>query len=297
MGPETRTGCWRISIRTEASVGGYRLLKHLLVLCEHLCYTTKSTFPADPEDPVRRLAVRFVLPALLGLLVTGTPGHAQLSGWSVSATADFGAFVPLRQLGKNSSTILELSVLQVVANRETSSTIGGGVTFTSPTGNTLVRARYSQTLSGVVVGRLGVCGSPDEPLFVGELCDPVETQSDIQSFQLDLGFMQGSPTARVRPSVHIGVGIRSYSFTQNECDDPIADRQTICEFSRDIWAEDGGLTPFLMAGLRLSGDVGPANLFVESMVQVGPYKGGANGADGNVQNDMSISGGFMIRMF
>jgi hypothetical protein len=212
-------------------------------------------------------------------------------------TGDFGAFVPLRQLGKNSSTILETSVLQVVADRDNSALIGGGVTFTSPTGNTLVRARYAQTLSGVVAGRLGVCGDPDQPLFQGDLCAPVETQSDIRSFQVDMGFMQGSPTARIRPSLHFGAGIRAYSFTQNECSDPNAQRQTVCEFSRDIWAEDGGLTPFLMAGLRLSGDVGPANLFVESMVQVGPYKGGANGADGNVQNDMSITGGFMIRVF
>ena len=246
---------------------------------------------------MRRFAVRFVLPALLGLLVAGTPGHAQLSGWSVSATGDFGAFIPLRQLGKNSSTILETSVLQVVADRETSAFIGGGVTFTSPTGRTLVRARYAQTLSGVVAGRLGVCGDPDAPLFQGDLCDPVETQSDIRSFQVDMGFMQGSPAARIRPSLHFGAGIRAYSFTQNECNEPAGDLQTICLFASKIWQDDGGLTPFLMAGLRLSGDLGPANLFIESMVQVGPYKGGADGADGNVQNDMSITGGFTIRLF
>lgn len=245
---------------------------------------------------MRRLATCIVLPTLLGLLVTGTPAQAQLSGWSVSVTADVGGWVPLRQLGKNAGTIPQVPVLQVVAERQTSASVGGGITFTSPTGNTLIRGRYSQTLSGVVSGRLGVCGDPDEPFFQGPLCAPVETDSNIRSFQLDVGFMQGSPTARIRPSIHFGAGFRSYSFTQNECEDP-TEWEVICEFTSEIWQDDGGLTPFLMAGLRLSGDLGPANIFVEAMDQVGQYKGGSDRADGNIQNDLSISGGFMIRVF
>ncbi len=225
----------------------------------------------------------------------GTPGHAQLSGWSVSATAGFGGWVPLRQLGKNSGTIPQVPVLQVVAERKNSATFGGGVTLVSPTGNTLLRARYSQTLSGIVSGRLGVCGDPDEPFFQGPLCAPVETDSNIRSFQVDMGFMQGSATARIRPSLHFGVGLRSYSFTQNECVDP-TEWEVICEFTSEIWQDDGGLTPFLMAGLRLSGDIGPAKIFLEAMDHVGRYKGGSDRADGNIQNDLSISGGFMIRV-
>jgi hypothetical protein len=252
--------------------------------------------PADPEDPVRRLAARFVLPALLGLLLTSTPGHAQFAGWSVSATADVGGFFPLRQLGKNAGTIPQVPVLQVVAERKASTTFGGGVTLISPTGNTLVRARYSQTLDGIVSGRLGVCGDPDEPFFQGPLCAPVETDSNVRSFQVDMGFMQGSPTARIRPSLHIGAGIRSYSFTQNECNDP-TEWEVICEFTSEIWQDDGGLTPFLMGGLRLSADLGPANIFVEAMDQVGRYNGGSDRADGNIQNDISVTGGFMIRVF
>lgn len=243
-----------------------------------------------------RLAARFALPALLCLLWSADPGHAQSSGWTVAATADVGGYFPLRQLGKNAGTIPQIPVLQVVAERESSATFGGGVTLTSPSGETLVRARYSQTIGGIVSGRLGVCGDPDEPFFGGPLCAPVEADSDIKSFQVDVGFMQGSPTARIRPSLHFGGGIRSFSFSQNDCTDP-TEWETICGFTSEIWQDDGGLTPFLMAGLRLGGDLGPATLFIEAMDQVGRYKGGSDRADGNIQNDLSVSGGFTIRVF
>lgn len=248
---------------------------------------------------MRRLVSTFALVAVSGaaLSLSPAPGRAQLpDGWTFSVEGQVGGMFPLRQLGKNSGTIPQVPVLQVVAERETSATVGGGVVFTSPSGETTVRARFSTTLDGVVSGRLGVCGDPDNPLFEGALCEPVETASDIRAFSVDMGFLQGSPGDRVRASLHIGAGLRSYSFGTIACQDP-TDWQVICEFTSEIWQDDGGISPFIMGGLRLNGDLGPAVLWIEGMDHVGRYNGGSDRADGNIQNDLSVTAGLSVRIF
>lgn len=249
-----------------------------------------------PEDPLRRTALALALLALPGLAFSATPVAAQLGGWTVGATADVGGYLPLRQLGKNAGTIPQLPVLQVVADRQSSLFFGGGLLFTSPSGETTVRARYSTTVGGVVSGRLGVCGEPDNPLFRGPLCEPVETDSDVRSFSVDLGFLQGSPGDRIRASLHLGGGLRSFSFGTIACEDP-TDWEIVCDFTSEIWQDDGGIAPFLMGGLRLNGQMGPAQLWVEAMDQVGRYQGGSERADGNLQNDISVTAGFTLRVF
>jgi hypothetical protein len=244
---------------------------------------------------VRRIATSLLAGAAVAF-TTAAPGQAQLGGWSLSVSAEGGVNIPTRQLGKNASTIPQLPVLQVVADRETSAVIGGGVEFTSPSGETILRARFTTTLNGGVNGRLGVCGDPDEPLFQGPLCEPVETTAEERSFSADIGFMQGSPGDRVRASIHIGGGLRSFSFGSTDCVDP-TDWELVCSFTSDIWADDGGITPFILAGLKLNGDVGPASLWVEGTDRIGRYRGGLNGADGNFQNDVAVTAGFTFRVF
>jgi hypothetical protein len=244
---------------------------------------------------VRRLATSLVVCAVAGLTLA-SPAQAQLGGWSLSAVAEGGVNIPMRQLGKNSGTIPQLPVLQVVADRETAALIGGGVMLTSPSGETMIRARFTSSVSGNVSGRLGVCGEPDNPLFQGALCAPVETTVDERAFSADIGFLQGSPGDRVRASLHIGAGLRSFSFGENECVDP-TDWEQVCTFTSEIWEDDGGISPFLIAGLRLNGELGPATLWVEGLDRVGRYNGGSDRADGNIQNDISITAGLALRIF
>lgn len=246
---------------------------------------------------MHRLASRFLLAAAVGCVLAPAPARAQLpDGWTVSIEGQVGGLIPLRQLGKNSGTIPQVPVLQVVADRESAALVGGGLVFTSPSGETTVRARFTTTLDGVVSGRLGVCGDPDDPLFRGALCEPVETASDIRSFSVDMGFLQGSPGDRIRPSFHVGIGLRKYSFGSITCNDP-TDWQVVCEFTSEIWQDDGGISPFLMGGLRLNGNVGPAVLWLEGMDQVGRYNGGSDRADGNIQNDLAVTAGVTLRVF
>lgn len=247
---------------------------------------------------MRRLAARLLLPLAVGLLGVSSPAPAaaQIGDWTLSATADAGAFVPLRQLATNAGTGRQNRVLQVLAEQQSSASFGGGIVATSPSGNTLVRARYMTTSGASSSGRWGVCGDPSNPLGTGALCEPVEVDSEYSAFSVDVGFMQGSVGSRVRPSIHLGAGMRSYSFGTVDCTDP-GDWQVVCEAVSEIWLEDGGLSPFLMAGLRLTSDLGPASIWVEAMDQVGPYGGGSDRADGNFQNDLALSGGFTVKVF
>lgn len=245
---------------------------------------------------MRRNASPLLLCALVGALLPATPVQAQLGGWSLSATAEGGFNIPIRQLGKNSGTIPQLPVLQVVADRESSATVGGGLILTSPSGETFVRARFLTTLDGVVSGRLGVCGDADNPLFRGPLCQPVETSVDVRSFSVDLGFLQGAPGDRLRASLHIGAGLRTFTFGTVDCVDP-TDWEVVCEFTSEIWQDDGGIAPFLMGGLRINGRLGPADLWIEGIDQVGRYDGGSDRADGNVQNDITLTAGLAIPIF
>lgn len=245
---------------------------------------------------MRRNAFRLLPCALLGVFFATAPAEAQLGGWTLSATADFGGNFPIRQLGKNAGTIPQVPVLQVVADREKSLSVGAGVIATSPSGETTVRGRFYTTIDGIVSGRLGFCGEPDNPLFRGPLCEPVETTADVRSFAVDVGFLQGAPGDRIRASIHIGAGLRSFSFGSIDCEDP-TDWEVICEFTSEIWQDEGGVSPFILAGLRLNGDLGPARLWVEGMDQIGRYDGGSDRADGNVQNDLLVTAGISIRVF
>ncbi len=246
---------------------------------------------------MRRSFVRLVLPLAVGLLAVPSSGAAQLGGWSLAATADVGGYVPLRQLGVNAGTGRQNQVLQITAEKQSTMTVGGGLVATSPSGGTMVRARFSSTTGGSTSGRWGVCGDPDTPLARGVLCEPVEVESQLQGFHVDLGFLRGSPTSLLRVSIHFGAGMRAYSFGSVECADPNPDRVVICEAASEIWAEDGGLSPFLMGGLRLLSELGPASLWVEAMDHVGPYRGGTARADGQIQNDLALSGGLTVRIF
>lgn len=253
--------------------------------------------PAQPEEPVHRLSTRILLAALVGCAFVPAPTRAQLpDGWTFSLEAHGGGLIPLRQLGKNAGTIPQVPVLQVVADRQNSGVVGGGIALTSASGETTIRARFTTTLDGVVSGRLGVCGDPDNPLFEGALCQPVETASDVRSFAVDMGFLQGSAGDRIRASLHIGAGLRKYSFGTIDCNDP-TDWQVICEFTSEIWQDQGGISPFLMGGIRLNGNLGPAVLWVEGMDYVGRYTGGSDRADGNVQNDIAVIAGLSVRVF
>lgn len=244
---------------------------------------------------MRRFATSLLVCAIAGLGFVA-PARAQFGGWSLSAIAEGGVNIPTRQLGKNAGTIPQLPVLQVVAERDAHGVIGGGVMLTSPSGETLVRARFTTSINGSVTGRLGVCGDPDNPLFQGPVCAPVENSVDERAFSADIGFLQGSPGDRVRASLHIGGGLRSFSFGENECVDP-TDWEEVCRFTSEIWEDDGGISPFLLASLRLNGEIGPATLWIEGLDRIGRYNGGSDRADGNIQNDISITAGFALRLF
>ncbi|NNF37423.1 MAG: hypothetical protein HKN71_02055 [Gemmatimonadetes bacterium] len=245
---------------------------------------------------MRRL-VNSILIGIVSGLTFASPAEAQLGGWSMSVNAEAGLNIPVRQLGKNVGTFLgQEGNLQIVAERESSPLVGGGLTFQSPSGETLLRARFVTTIDGELTGQVGVCEVPDTQFEGLPFCQPVKNSADIRAFSIDAGFLQGSPGDAVRASLHLGVGVRQFSFGSLPC---IGNEswEPVCEATAEIWEDDGGLSAFLLAGLRLNGELGPATLWVEGIDRVGRYNGGSDRADGNIQNDVSITAGLALRIF
>ncbi len=239
----------------------------------------------------------FVLPVLTLAMSTllASPLHAQARDWTISVTADAGVFVPIRNLGKNAGATQSLPVLQVVADMNSAFQTGFGIELSHPSKDILVRAMYRTTVGGTVTGRLGLCGDPSDPLFTGAICQPVENDAKVQTFFADVGFIRGDPGSRLRPVIRMGLGVRKYSFGTVVCQDP-SDWEVVCNFTSDIWNDAGGLTPTLSFGVGLQGELGPLTVRAEALDQVNRYSGGAGSADGNIQNDGSISLGLAYRI-
>ncbi|MBT8336321.1 MAG: hypothetical protein KJO11_06930 [Gemmatimonadetes bacterium] len=245
---------------------------------------------------MRRLVNSILIGAVSGLAFA-SPTAAQLGGWSLSVNAEGGVNIPLRQLGKNVGTILgQEGNLQIVAERESSPMVGGGLLLTSPSGETLFRARFVTTLDGEVTGQVGVCEVPDTQFDGLPFCQPVVNTAGVRAFSVDAGFLQGSPGDAVRASLHLGLGLRQFSFGELPCVGNEA-WEPVCDATVEIWQDDGGISPFILAGVRLNGELGPATLWVEGIDRVGRYGGGSDRADGNIQNDVSITAGLALRIF
>lgn len=229
--------------------------------------------------------------AILGLLATPPRASAQtIAGWSLGARAEAGVFSPFRSLGKNASGLVDRPNLQTTADLEATTLVGGALMAVSPSGTESLKLGFQTTVGGTVSGGLSICGDDDDPLFVGELCEPVEASAELRNISAILSFLRGTPGSFVRPEFHVGVGFRQYTFGERDCTDP-GGWQEVCEFTRDIWDGTDGWSPYGTAGAGFRRQQGPLTLFVDGYVVAGRFPGGVEGADNALQTDLLFTGG------
>lgn len=253
-----------------------------------------------------RLTLPFVLAAaLLGALAVPASGQAvpQERSWSLSLFVEGGGLLPIRTLGRNVGIFPQIDQQQGVSDLENTAAFGGGAELLLREKNIRFRAAYHTTSGGSVVGRLGFCGDPGNPLVTGDLCEQIESDAQVQSFSADVGFIRGREGALLRPVIYLGAGIRKYTIAEISCPptttpDVVEEIQArTCLLMEDIWSETGGLTPTLRFGLGLDVNLGPLALRTTAMDIVGRYPGGTNGADGHGQNDVFLTAGLAVKVF
>jgi hypothetical protein len=243
---------------------------------------------------------RLLLLAIAATVVAPGPGEAQERTWRLSVVGEAGYLKPIRSLGNNSTEVESVAVFQVITDVEPAPWVGGGLQIEIPARELRFRGVYRRTLDGSSRSRLAVCGDPDDPNFVGALCEPVESDAVLETVLFDVSVPRGSPTALVRPMLHLGVGLRRWSFGFDQdatCIDPDQQWTDVCDLAADVWRDPGGLTPFLNFGLGLTTGVGPARAYGEALANTGPYRGGAGRADGNFQVDLTFNVGLAIPIY
>lgn len=228
-----------------------------------------------------------ILAAAALVLIPPPAIEAQERSWRLNVVGNLGYMKPIRSLGNNATRVPDLPILQVITDFDPSPTVGGGLELDLLEHGITVRGIYDRTLSGASDSRLAFCGDPDDPFATGALCVPVETTGIVQSLAVDVYFSRGSPTARIKPILSIGGGLRHYQFEGITCNDP-SDWQYICELAADVWADGGGITPFLIFGGGLRSQLGPVRALMEGQVRSGRYDGGINSATGNIQIDLAL---------
>ena len=243
--------------------------------------------------------------ALLGVQAVPASGQAipQERSWSLSLFVEGGGMIPIRTLGRNVGIFPQLDQQQGVSDLESSAAFGGGAELLLKEKDIRFRAAYHTTSGSGVVGRLGFCGDPGNPLVTGDLCEQIQSDAQVQSFSVDVGFIRGREGAVLRPVIYLGAGLRKYTIGELSCP-PVTTPDVVeeiqartCLLMQDLWSDTGGLTPTLRFGLGLDVNLGPLAFRTTAMDVVGRYPGGTNGADGHGQNDVYLTAGLAVKVF
>ena len=244
---------------------------------------------------MRLLPLTLVAALLAATLGTTAPASAQERSWSVSLLAETGVVIPIRTMGKNAGDLQQQSDEQVVGELEDAVTVGGGIEVEMPDRQLRFRALYNQTVGGSVLGRLGFCGDPDNPLITGQACEAVRADATLRSFTLDVGFVRRPPEARFRPVIYIGLGLRQYDIGELTCPFPPDYQYSTCDLLGELWAEPRAAPPGDPDGIDVN--AGPVEFRTTFLDNVGSYRGGNGTSDGNNQNDVTLQAGLAIKVF
>lgn len=238
-----------------------------------------------------------LLATLLVFAPLARPVSGQERNWRVSLVLEGGGYFPTRTMGNNAGELQQRPDEQVVAEVDDATTIGGGVEVELVRQRIRVRGVFHTTNGGGVTGRLAFCGDPDSPLVTGGVCTSVTAPSTVRSFATEVAFLRGSPTARIRPAILLGLGLREYSIGTLECPFSANAEYATCPLLEELWAEAGGLTSVLRFGVGLDARLGPAEFRGALTNDFSRYPGGLGEATGNNQIDLALTAGVAVRVF
>jgi len=247
-------------------------------------------------DRHRRIGISLVL----GLLAAA-PLHAQDSSWGINVFALGGGNFPLGNLGKNAVEIQQESALQVVAQVDNSPSLGGGLEFLLLGHGLRIRGQFQTTVGATARGVLGVCESGDVALPGVGLCAlQIEADARVLDGSAELVFLAGNPNRQVRPTLSLGVGVRSFQFGTDalDCADfgpEMEPAYLICQSSEEI-LEDPSVNPTLTFGVGVEALRGPVSAFLRTYAVTGSYSGGTGRANGGRQIDLAVTGGLAFRI-
>jgi hypothetical protein len=238
---------------------------------------------------------------VLALLAAG-PVHAQEPSWGLRVFAHGGVNLPQRNLGKNAVEIQQQAALQVVAELESSPKVGGGLEFLFPDRDIRIRGQFMTTVGATASGVLGLCQSgqlavPDKGLCALDLT----TDAKVMDGNAELIFVAGRRDRLIRPTISMGVGIRSFDFESEmlNCDafgGEVDDAFQVCRRSKEI-LEEPSVNPTLTFGVGLEAERDQVAAFLRLSAITGSYTGGSGLADGGQQMDLSLTAGlaFAVR--
>lgn len=244
-------------------------------------------------------SVRTIILATVALVMGSEIVHAQLSTWNVRVFPEGGYIFHMRNLGKNSVSLIEQSNLQTIADLKNSPMVGGGVEIANPDRSLRFQARVHSTIGGEARGLLGICQA-DRVVQQGEGFCQVEEVVDASLVDATVEMILAGRNVDhwYRPVFSVGLGLRKHDFDNDlsACsrwtDDDLFE---VCSRSREIF-EDPSTDPLLAFGVGVESERDPVSAFVHLRTYAGQYSGGGGITDGEIHIDLVLSGGFSIRV-
>jgi hypothetical protein len=191
--------------------------------------------------------------------------------------------------------------LQVVAEVENSPSLGGGLELLIPGHDLRIRGQIMTTLGAEARGVLGICES-GQIAAPGEGLCALDPRVDAQLIDgtAELIFVAGEPGRWVRPTLSIGLGVRSFDFDSQslDCDgygSQLTDEYQVCIKSKQL-LEDPSVNPTLTFGVGLEADRNPLSAFLRLQAITGSYTGGTGLADGGRQLDLALTAGLAFQV-
>jgi hypothetical protein len=204
-----------------------------------------------------------------------------------------------RKIGKNVATIQEQASNQVVAELNSSPTVGGGIEIVLPGPGINVRANLRTTVGAAARGYLSICSQEGLSGTGAELCDGGgEVDARVTEGSVDVVFHQRGPTRLLQPMLWLGAGLRSYDF---EADGPACETASsldaieVCTRVREIFG-DPSVNALLNVGFGVTTRPAPVSAFVQLRGIMTAYTGGVGAADGERVMDVLMEGGVSVRV-
>jgi hypothetical protein len=181
--------------------------------------------------------------------------------------------------------------------------LGGGVEFLLLDHDIRIRGQFMTTTGATARGLLGLCDS-------GELAAPgqglcaldLTTDARVMDGTAELVFVAGQPGRLIRPTISLGLGVRSFDFESAglDCESgafgtELSDAYQVCSQSREI-LENPSVNPTLTFGVGLEADGDPVSAFLRLSAVTGSYTGGSGLSDGGQQMDLALRGGLAFRV-
>ncbi len=212
-----------------------------------------------------------------------------LDPWTITIDAESGIFFPIRAFGKDPGELDpldpdETSVLLPGAKAEESAMVGVGLRLQLPNPAISIRAGFYRTLGAEVIGstRFGDL-RPDNPAFTETFTSEMKVSQVLTRIvfvrRLDQSF---------RPIINIGVGLRSYHFTDAPCPaNLLLQQRFVCERSNDVTKNQ--TRPVILFGLGAEWTQGSFDIFGQVNDIISGFDTEFSTGTGESQTDLLVS--------